>query len=303
MMSMTGFGRGRCEVAGRRFVVEIRSVNHRFLELKTKLPWSDPLVEQQTTTAVKRRIGRGAITLSVRPEGGGGGASGGVDVTADLPLARAYARALVELSDACELQERPSLALIAAQPGVLTSGADRAAGDELWTHLAPGVEAALDELTASRAREGAALQADLLARLVHLRAIVDEVARLAEGAPSDARRRLEERLRKLLGGEGGAAPDAPIHVDPQRLALEVAIIADRADITEETTRFATHVDEAERLLRGGEPAGRRLDFLAQELHREVNTMGSKSQRADLAAKVIEAKAEVERLREQVQNLE
>ena len=197
-------------------------------------------------------------------------------------------------------------ALIAAQPGVLVTGAEGAGGEDLWTQLAPGVEGALAELVASRGREGEALREDLLARSSLLRAVVTDVGQLAAEAPSDARRRLEERLKKLLGAGEGASRDQPLQplqIDPQRLAMEVALIADRADITEEVTRFGTHLDEVERLLAGREPAGRRLDFLAQELHREVNTMGAKSQRAEIAARIIEAKAELERLREQVQNLE
>src|SRR5262245_40914635 len=175
-MSMTGFGRGRCEVAGRRFVVEIRAVNHRFLELKTRLPWSDPLIEQQVGQAVRKRLARGAVTLSVREEGAGHGAA---QVHVDLGLGRAVAQALGELAAACGLDERPSLAVIAAQPGVLIAGAEGAAGEELWAQLQPGVDAALDELVAARAREGEALRDDLLARTRLLRATVTEVARLA----------------------------------------------------------------------------------------------------------------------------
>lgn len=300
MVSMTGFGRGRCEVAGRQLVVEVRSVNHRFLEIKTRLPWADPLIEQQIAGAVRRRLSRGAITLSLREEAGG---SGPAEVRADVPLAIAYASALADLSVACGLDERPTLALIAAQPGVLVAAAQATAGEELWAEVEPGVEQALAELTASRQREGEALRLDLAGRVALLRAVVAEVARLAAEAPQEARRRLEERLPRLLQalGEGSAA--ASLQLDPQRLAQEVALIADRADITEEITRFSTHLDEVERLLGLAEPSGRRLDFLSQELHREVNTMGSKSQRAELAARVIEAKAELERFREQVQNVE
>jgi uncharacterized protein (TIGR00255 family) len=302
MLSMTGFGRGICELGGRRFVVEIRSVNHRFLELKTRLPWPDPLVEAQLGAAVRRRLGRGALTVAVRDEGGG--ASPLVEVKVDEALGRAYAVALSRLAAACGLQEQPTLSLIAAQPGVLATGAQEAAGDDLWARMAPAVEASLDELLDSRAREGEALREDLLGRVVALRRIVADLARLAAEAPVEARRRLEDRLRKLLPAEGSSGPGlAGVQVDPQRLAQEVAILADRADITEEVTRFHTHLDEVDRLLAGSEPAGRRLDFLAQELHREINTMGSKSQRAEIASRVIDAKTEVERLREQVQNVE
>lgn len=290
---MTGFGRGRCEVAGRRFVVEARSVNHRFLELKTRLPWSDPLLEQQLLQAVRRRVHRGALNVTVRDEGGGAAAPA---VTVDLELARVYAQALTQLAEACALEEPVSLALLASQPGVLTTGAGES-GERLWEGLAPGVERALDELLAARAREGAALEEDLRARIATLRGLTEELSQLAAETPAELRRRLEERLHRLL------SPAEAAQLDPQRLAQEVALLADRADVTEELTRLRTHLDELQRLLGQREPAGRRLDFLVQELHREVNTIGSKSQRAEIAARIVEAKAEVERLREQIQNVE
>jgi uncharacterized protein (TIGR00255 family) len=291
MRSMTGFGRGRGEIGGRRMVVEIRSVNHRFLELKVRLPWVAPALEQLLSQAVRKRFDRGAISLSIRDEGGAEGAS---RVTADIGLAKAYAQALGQVATACGLDERPSLALIVSQPGVLQAGQEALDGEVMWGALAPAVEQALDELVASRTREGHALRADLGLRLEALRRITAEVRGLAAEAPGEARRRLEERLRRLL---------QPGEVDPQRLAQEVALIADRADVTEELTRLAAHLDEVERLISAVEPSGRRLDFLAQELHREINTIGSKTQRAEIAGRVLEAKAEIERLREQVQNVE
>jgi uncharacterized protein (TIGR00255 family) len=288
---MTGFGRGRCDVGGRRLVVEIRSVNHRFLELKLRLPWADPALEQRLAQAVRKRLDRGAVSVAVRDEGGGELAP---EVTANLALARAYQRALDQVREACGIAESPSLALIAAQPGVLVVGEGAADPEKLWTELQPGVAQALDQLEQAREREGAALAQDLLQRIARLREIAKDLQGLAAEAPGDARRRLEERLARLL---------APGEVDPQRLALEVAILADKSDVAEELTRLGTHLDEAERLVAERKPSGRRLDFLSQELHREVNTIGSKAQRAEIAQRVVDAKTEVERLREQVQNIE
>ncbi|MSP59591.1 MAG: YicC family protein [Myxococcales bacterium] len=291
MRSMTGYGRGRCDVAGRRLVVEIRSVNHRFLDLKQRLPWADPGIEQRIALAVRKRIDRGALSLTVRDEGGD---EAGPAVTANVGLARAYHRALEEIRVACGLAEPPSLAVIAALPGVLVVGESAVDGDRMWDELAPGLGRAIDELCAAREREGEALRSDLAGRVARLRELAGEVATLAGEAPAEARRRLQDRLARLL---------APGEVDPQRLAQEVAILADRADVAEELTRLRTHLDEATRLLAEPRPSGRRLDFLAQELHREVNTVGSKAQRAEIAQRVVEAKTEVERLREQVQNVE
>ena len=161
MKSMTGYGRGTCEVAGRRLVVELRSVNHRFLELKLRMPWSDAAIEANITAAIRARLSRGAVTVNVRDEGGGAGQA----VHADVGLARQYHHALTEIRAAVGLDEAVSLALIAAQPGVITVGESVTDPEALWKAIAPGLEAALDALVAARTREGEALRADLRARL------------------------------------------------------------------------------------------------------------------------------------------
>jgi uncharacterized protein (TIGR00255 family) len=164
--------------------------------------------------------------------------------------------------------------------------------------MAPGLGAALDALVAARAREGEALRADLRARLDTLATMQHDLGALTGEAPDNYRKKLRDRLdRALKAGDPVAA------LDPQRLAQEVAILADKADVTEELTRMAAHVAEARRLTDEEGANGRRLDFLTQELNREVNTIGAKSQSAAVAARVVDAKAEVERLREQIQNVE
>jgi uncharacterized protein (TIGR00255 family) len=162
--------------------------------------------------------------------------------------------------------------------------------------LKPGVEAALDALLEARAREGAALKADLDARTATLEKLATDLRDLTRDAPDVYRKRLRERLERAL-------QDQQQQVDSARLAQEVAFLADKADVAEELTRLETHLGELKRLLTQKGPAGRRLDFLTQELNREINTIGSKSQSATVAARVVDAKAEVERLREQIQNVE
>jgi uncharacterized protein (TIGR00255 family) len=289
---MTGYGRGTCEVGGRRLVVELRSLNHRFLEVKLRLPWSDPAVEAHLTQLLRSRLDRGVVSVSVRDEGGGGTE----EVRADVELARSYAEALGRVREALGIAEPISLTLLAAQPGVLSVGEPLRDGEELWAALKPGVEAAVTALTDSRAREGKALEADLAARTATLEKLAGELRELTRDAPDQYRRRLRERLDRAL--QPGDAP-----IDSQRLAQEVAFLADKADVAEELTRLETHLAELKRLLGQSGPAGRRLDFLTQELNREVNTIGSKSQSAQVAARVVDAKAEVERLREQIQNVE
>jgi uncharacterized protein (TIGR00255 family) len=290
MRSMTGYGRGTCEVGGRRFVVELRSVNHRFLELKLRLPWSDPLIEANLTQLLRARLDRGVVTVGVRDEGGGAAQL----VHADLALARSYAAALEELRLALGLDEPVTLALVAAQPGVLTVGEAIGDSEALWAALKPGVDGALTALIDSRRREGEALAHDLGARLATVERLATELATLTQDTPEQYRRRLHDRLERALG---------PGEVDPQRLAQEVAILADKVDVAEELTRITAHVTELRRLVDGDGTSGRRLDFLTQELNREINTIGSKSQSAPVAARVVDAKAELERLREQIQNVE
>jgi uncharacterized protein (TIGR00255 family) len=294
MKSMTGYGRGTCEVAGRRLVVEVRSVNHRFLEIKLRLPWVDAALEAHVTAAVRARLARGAVTVSVRDEGGGAGQA----VRADVALARQYHQALADVRAALGIGEPVSLALVTAQPGVITVGESVTEPDALWRAIEPGVAAALDALVAARAREGEALRADLRGRLDALAKMHGELGVMTSDAPEQYRKKLRDRLeRALKTGE-------PITtIDPQRLAQEVAILADKADVTEELTRMAAHLIECKRLTDEKGANGRRLDFLTQELNREVNTIGAKSQSATVAARIVDAKAEVERLREQIQNVE
>jgi uncharacterized protein (TIGR00255 family) len=290
MRSMTGYGRGTCEVAGRRLVVELRSVNHRFLEVKLRLPWNDAAVDSHVTQAIRAKLQRGVITASARDEGGGAAQQ----VRADVGLARQYQSALDEIRSGLGLAEPVSLALLATLPGVLSAGEGVNDPEILWQAIGPGLEAALTALVAARAREGEALRADLLARLDTLETLAQDITGLTRDAPELHRKRLRERLDRSL---------KPGEVDPQRLAQEVAIVADKLDVTEELTRIAAHIAECRRLCKSSDASGRRLDFLTQELNREVNTVGSKCQSADVAARVVDAKVELERLREQIQNVE
>jgi uncharacterized protein (TIGR00255 family) len=287
---MTGYGRGTCEVAGRRLVVELRSLNHRFLEVKLRLPWSDAAIELHVNQSLRQRLDRGVVTVTVRDEGGGTAQH----VHVDLALARSYAQALEQLRATLALAEPLSLALLAQQPGVIAVGEPAPDSEALWAALEPGLQAAVNGLIESRTREGEAIGVDLRQRLANLEKLTVELRELTKDAPDTYRKRLHERLERTL---------QPGEVDPHRLAQEVAVMADRLDVTEELTRLGVHLIEFRRLLDGKAAAGRRLDFLAQELNREINTIGAKSQSGACGARVIDAKAELERVREQIQNVE
>jgi uncharacterized protein (TIGR00255 family) len=266
--------------------VEVRAVNHRFLDLKVRGAALDPRLEEAIGAAVRRKAERGSFTITIRSAGAGSGAE------VDVELARRLHGALQNLAAHLGYNEPVPLAVVLAQPGVVRSAevpADPAA-------LAPAIDAALDELVAMRRREGVALAADLAARLDRLEAFADDVSARAAAAPAEHRRRLSERVAKLLDGTSVA-------IDEGRLAQEVALVADRTDVTEELVRLRSHIAQARALLGDDGPVGRRLDFLVQELGREVNTIGSKTQLVDVTRRVLDAKAEIEKIREQVQNVE
>jgi uncharacterized protein (TIGR00255 family) len=289
MRSMTGHGRGAVERGGRRATVEIRSVNHRYFDLKLRSGPLEPAVEDRVVQAIRKRAERGAFTVSVRDESTAG--AGGVRV--DVALARGVAAALEELRTALGMAAPVTLEQIVGLPGVLVIGESTADAEA----VVAAVDQALDELTTMRKREGEILRRDLDARLARLSEFGDDVKRLSQGAPAEHGKRLAERLAKLLGASRER------EIDEQRLAQEVAVIADRMDVTEELVRLASHLEQARALLGEDLPVGRKLDFLVQELGREINTIGSKSQAADITRRVVEAKAELEKIREQVQNVE
>ena len=293
---MTGYGRAEAQLDGRRLIVELRSLNHRFLELKVRLPREDAELEAELGKLVRSRLSRGSVSLTLREEGDDAAQADGPLV--DTVRAKQWALALGEVAIAIGAPP-PSLELVCAQPGVLRPRAHETPRPLLITAARAATDAALRSLSETRAREGAALGRDLACRLEALGLLRDRVKQLADAEPDLHKNKLALRLAALLGDR----PGQPVHVDPQRLAQEVALLAERLDVSEELVRLGAHLDEATRLLGGKETAGRRLDFLSQEIHREVNTIGSKSQSTDITATVIELKAELERFREQVQNLE
>ncbi len=291
---MTGFGRGTAEQAGARATVDGRAGNQRFLDLKLRGAPLPPSVEEQVASRVRTTLERGAVTVSVHVTRAAGA------TRIDRDAARAAHDALAELSRTLGIAG-PDLALVLAQPGVVVTAEDER--DD--APVVAALDAALAQLAAMRDAEGQALARELAGRLEDLARICSSIAELAENLPEQLRRRLHDRLRKLIRDEASdKANDMAGWLDPGRLAQEVALLAERADITEELVRLSSHLDQARALIAGGEGAvGRRLDFLVQELGRELNTIGSKSASTEISGLVVEAKAVLEKVREQVQNVE
>lgn len=289
MRSMTGFGLGEAPLRGGRVSSEVRSLNHRFLELRVRLP---PEIADQTffvEQLCRERLSRGRYDVSVRID-----AAALPPFEMDIERARSAFVALQRLRDEVCPESELSLASLATFPAVFVT-AGVATPEPLRAALAQSLAAALDSLDEMRAAEGGSLATELLLRLTLMRTLLASLAEQGPALLAAQQGRLGQRLQRLLGGMEA--------LDPGRLAMEIALLADRCDITEEIVRLESHFDQFQRLLDANGPSGRKLDFLLQEMARETNTIGAKCQDASLSHLVVSLKAEVERLREQVQNIE
>ena len=288
--SMTGFGAAEGPVAGRRLRVEIRTVNHRYFNLSAKLPSDLSALEIELRERLRRDFERGHVTVQARwAESLDADPGFGLD----LERARLVADRLREMQTALGLGGEVTVELVARQPDVLTHVANGAI-EVPWTEVEPIVARAGQECRAMRAREGQALAAELRHRLDLLEQSGHQIEARAPERLVRERDRLRGAVAQLLDGR---------QVDEERLAQELAFLADKLDITEELVRFRTHVAAAREALANGGPIGKRLGFLAQELGREVNTMGSKAGDAEIAQYVVTMKGELEKFREQLENLE
>ena len=288
--SMTGFGAGKGSAGDEEIAVEVRSVNHKYCEVKARLPRELGSLEVEVARVVKERLARGGVEVTARRAGN----HGSVAPRVDAHLAEAYARAFAEIQARLSLPGAATLADVLAADGVIRLEERELNVEAARGALLHGLDRALEALLDMREKEGEALARDLSMRLKQVEEIVSRVRTLVPRSVEHHRTRLEERIAELSRG---------IPLDPARLAQEVALFADRTDVTEEIIRLGSHVAQVRSLLGGGEPAGRKLDFIVQEMHREANTIGSKSQSAEVVTEVVSLKAEIERMREQVQNVE
>jgi uncharacterized protein (TIGR00255 family) len=292
---MTGFGSAEASVLGGRLRVDIRSVNHRYFNPQLKLPSELSGIEGELRERLRQLLERGHVAVTARwvetPTREGGA------LAVDLDRARQVVAAAKELKKKLKLKGEVDLAFVARQPDVFAAtngGGPTAEAALTWADVKPIIEQAARDVVVMREREGAALAAELSARLEALERGAATIAQRAPERLKAEHHRLKQAVADLAGGA---------QVDEQRLALEVALLADKVDITEELVRFRTHLAACRQALGSGDAVGKQLGFLAQELLREVNTMGSKANDAGITQAVIAMKGELEKFREQLENLE
>lgn len=290
--SMTGFGSADAQTPTGRLTVEIRSLNHRFGEVLVRLPRDLAPLEDRVRGSVQSRVLRGRVEVTIMREERGARSK---SVRPDIELARAYAQALRELSDVLGVAGEMGLSQFAAFPDVIKVEETREDLERLWPELAHAVDEATSALVVMREAEGRRLVDDLAARLDRIEEHVATAAARSRVAALEYGQRLRERIRQMLG---------EVPVDESRLATEIAVFAERVDVSEEVTRLRSHVAQFRQELSDAVGAvGRKLEFVLQEMGREANTIGSKANDLEITRAVITIKGELESMREQVQNVE
>jgi uncharacterized protein (TIGR00255 family) len=291
LKSMTGFGRAEGETSLGKVFVECRSVNHRFCEISARLPRRLTPFEGRVKETVRSEVSRGKVDLSVKLDQTG---EGKMQLAVDFPLTEQYLQALRSMKERFRLEGDVTLELLAGVKDLIILREEMEDVESSWPEILTILKQALRDMEGMKRSEGEALGKDLRQRLER---IANQLEGIRTGFPSSLmayQGRLRERLRVLL---------ADTDIDPLRFEQEIALLAERMDITEETVRAASHLAQFRSFVEGEEPVGRKMDFLLQEVNREVNTISSKVNDAEISRKVVEIKAELEKIREQVQNIE
>lgn len=292
--SMTAFGRCKATVGGKEITAEIKSVNNRYFDCSVRISRAYGYLEEKIKPYLTSRgISRGKVDVSITVETV---SSDSVSVSVDEGYARGYIEALRELRDRFGLADDISVMTVARNSDVFTIRAPEADAERDWQDVLSVLSVAVDGFLAGREREGANLISDIRQKFARIRELVEEIGRRSAADVSGYRQKLEERLRAVLSDNG-------VQADESRILTECAIFADRVAVDEELVRLASHLDAFEEIAASDEPVGRKFDFLLQEMNREINTTGSKCSDAAIARLVVEVKNELEKIREQVQNIE
>jgi uncharacterized protein (TIGR00255 family) len=288
---MTGYGRGEGETALGKVIVESRSVNHRFSDINIRLPKRLAVFESRIKEIVRSQVFRGRIDVLVRLDAAGGEK---LQLQVDSNLAEQYVQALLDLKDKFQLKGEITVELLAGAKDLISAKEEVGDIDPYWLEIVPILKRSLQEMDGMKCSEGNALSKDIQIRVERIIRQLKEIKMQIPSYVKAYQNRLRERLRSLLDG---------IDVDPGRLQQEIALLAERTDITEEIVRAESHLDQFVLLFAGNDSVGRKMDFLIQEIHREVNTVSAKANDAEVSQKVVEIKGELEKIREQVQNIE
>lgn len=290
---MTGFGRCETELNGRAITVEVKSVNHRYFEFSCRTPRSYGFLDDKLKSYVATRVSRGKIDMYVSI-----GASNDTPCVVEVnhSLVSGYLNAMKEIADTYGVANDATAVSVTRFPEVLTVRKAEEDEEQITADVLTAAAAALDSFVAMREAEGEKMKADILARAERILEIVGEIEQRSPQTVAEYEQRLLERIRQTLEGFN-------VEIDEQRVLTEVALFSDKVAVAEETVRLRSHFEQLKEFLQYTEPVGRKIDFIIQEMNREANTIGSKVQDAALAHKVVEIKSEIEKIREQVQNIE
>lgn len=290
--SMTGFGRGNGTFGGLDFTIDIKSVNHRFFDFSARIYKDYAFLEEPIKKRIAQSVARGKVDVFFHTENSACGAE--LSAKIDESLVRVYLDAAARLKDEFGVHNDLAAARLLTMPDVLTITQPELSDEEIITAVLAGVDEALQSFLKMREIEGEKLKNDLMANLAFIADAVEKIEALAPESVSAYRQRLEEKMRETLQDR---------QVDEARLLTEVAIFADKVAVDEETVRLRSHISQLKNMLDGDVATGKKLDFLIQEMNRETNTIGSKSQNVEIAHTVVEIKALIEKIREQIQNIE
>lgn len=291
LRSMTGFGRGNIEEGSKNFVIEIKSVNHRYLDLSIKMPRNLLPLEEKIRKAVSQKLSRGKVDVFVIQKSF---ASSNIKTNFNYALGDSYIRCLKEIKERYEVRDDISVSLIARFPEVIVLDQEEEDLDEVWNTLCIPLNDALNLLMDMREKEGYKLKQDILTRCNYIKELVNKISKRAPYIVQEYKEKLEKRIKELTDN---------IVIDDSKIAVEVAIYADKSNIDEEIVRLKSHLNQMKETLELDEPMGRKLDFIVQEMNRETNTIASKANDLELVNIVLNIKNEIEKIREQVQNVE
>lgn len=289
--SMTGYGSAKGTVEGLEITVELKSVNNRYLDTSVRLPRSFLFAEEAIKAAVQSHISRGKVDVFVSVDTS---AAGDMTVKVNEPLLKGYIEAIRHISQEYSLENDMTAMSVSRFPDVLTVEKKDLDAEAISAGISAIADEALRDFDAMRQREGAKLRDDVLSRLETIDRLVSTVEREAPKTVAEYRKRLEQKMQEVLGSTG---------IDENRILAEAAIFADHIAVDEETVRLRSHMSQLSTMINGSSPTGRKIDFLIQEFNREANTIGSKCQNSEIAHVVVDLKSEIEKIREQIQNIE